>query len=69
LGKKPLSAANDCWADNHLELVDKTCPYRLRGEFWTVHRDVMLSVGLEPRDCVRIEFALDLRPRSARLLE
>ena len=61
IGEKPLSAANDRWADNHLELVDKTRAYRLHGEFWTVHRDVVLSVGLEPPDR-RDEFALDPRP-------
>jgi hypothetical protein len=48
-----------------LELVDKTRPYRLRGEFRTVNSDVVLGVGLEPPDCARIEFTLDSRPRAA----
>src|SRR5207302_3857380 len=39
LGEEPFSAADDHGADNHLELVDKTCPYRLRREFRTVNSD------------------------------
>jgi hypothetical protein len=30
--EEPLSPAHDYGADDHLELVDKTAPYRLRGE-------------------------------------
>ena len=52
-----------------MELVDKTRPYRLRGEFRTVNSDVVLGVGLEPPDCAGIEFTLDPRPRAARLGE
>jgi hypothetical protein len=52
-----------------LELVDRTRPHRLRREFRTVNSDVVLGVGLEPPDCAGIEFALDPRPRAARLGE
>src|SRR5688572_12817363 len=64
--KEPLSATHDHGADDHLELVDKTGPYRLRGEFRTVNRDVVLGASLEPPDRVGIELPLDPRPRAAR---
>ena len=41
--EEPFSAADDHRADNHLELVDQTRSYRLRGEFRTVNSDVVLS--------------------------
>ena len=48
--EEPLSATDDYRTDEHLELVDKTGPYRLRGEFRTVNSDVVLGAGLEPWD-------------------
>jgi hypothetical protein len=70
-GEEAFSAADDHGADNHLEFVDKTRPYRLRGEFRTVNSDVVLSVGLEPPDCVGIERSILVRALrgSARVLE
>jgi hypothetical protein len=49
-----------------LELVDKTGPYRLRGEFRTVNSDVVLGAGLEPPNRVGVELPLDPRPRATR---
>jgi len=65
--EEPFSAADNHVADDHLELVDKPRPYRLRCEFRTVNSDVTLGVGLEPPDGVGIEFTLDPRPGAARL--
>jgi hypothetical protein len=64
--EESLSAANDHGADDHLELVDKTGPYRLRGEFRTVNSDVVLGAGLEPPNRVGVELPLDPRPRATR---
>lgn len=64
-----LSAAYDRGAYDHLELVHKAGTYRLRGEFRTVNRDVVLGADLESPDRIRIELPLDPRPRAARLGE
>ena len=67
--EEPFSAADDHGADDDLELVDKTGPYRVRGGFRTVNSDVVLGVGLEPPDPVGIKLTLNPRPRAARLGE
>jgi hypothetical protein len=67
--EEPLSATDEHGADNHLELVDKSRPYRLRGKFGTVNTDVVLDVGLEPPDRVGIELPFDSCPRAAGLGE
>ena len=59
IGEEPLAPTNDHGADDHLELADKTGPDRLRGQFRTVNRDVMLGAGLEPPDRGGIELPLD----------
>jgi hypothetical protein len=48
--KEPLSAADDRWANDHLELVAKPSPYSLSGELRAVNGDVALGVGFEPPD-------------------
>jgi hypothetical protein len=52
---EPLSAADVRGADDHLELVDKTGLYRLRGEFRVINGGVVLGVGFEPPGRVRID--------------
>lgn len=46
-GKNRFSTADDRGAEDHLELVDKTGSYRLRGEFKTINGDVVLGRGLK----------------------
>src|SRR5262250_917872 len=65
----PFSAADDHWADTHLELVDKPCLDRLRGEFRTGHSDVARDICLELADPIGIERQLDFCPCAARLGE
>jgi hypothetical protein len=65
--KEALSATDDRGADDHLKLIDKTGPYRLRGEFRAINGDVVLGVGFEPPDRVGIELPLNARPCAARL--
>ncbi len=62
IGEEPLSAADNNWANNHLELVDKTCIDRSRGELKTCNSYVARGICLEPPERVGIECALDLRP-------
>jgi hypothetical protein len=57
--KEPFSFADDHGADDHLELVDKTGPYRLRGELRAINGDVVFGFGFEPPDCVGVFEALN----------
>jgi len=69
-GKEALSAADDHGADDHLELVDKTRPNRLCGEFRTVNSDVVLGVGLTPGPAPGSNSrSILVRAGSARVLE
>jgi hypothetical protein len=65
--EEPFSTSDDHGADDHLELVDKTGPYRVCGEFRTVDSDVVIGVGLEPPDRVGLELTFKRPSRSRRV--
>ena len=65
--EEAFATSDDDWVDDHLNLVDKTCPKCMRGEFRTVDRNVVFSIGLKAPYRLRIELAHNSRPRTARL--
>src|SRR5579862_5940968 len=67
--EEPLATTDHYGADDHLELIDQTGSYRLRGEVRTIDRQVAAGAGLEPPDRVGVELPLDPGARTARLRE
>jgi len=56
-------------ADDHLKLVNKTSPERVRGEPGPINGNVVAGVALDLPPLRRIELALDPRSHAARLRE
>jgi hypothetical protein len=67
--EEPVSATDDSGTDDHLDLVDQASLQCMRRELGSVDSEVVVGVGNEPSDRVRIELPLDSYPRAARLGE